>query len=215
MQETNNKVLSIRLAADGFYFNDAFVACPPERLAGMLKGQFADAGYQRAYVEIDTLSTVAVPDSGFENALAEGYLSVNNLLPEGYVPVRTQWNETVIVMSCREEIVAWLRECYGTEVEFFSPLACVLDTDDKTETFNLCLTDTNVYIALWNKELKFAQVLPYSSPADLGYYISTLAEEYGLNKEKVYLVGKHNKKLIRQLERFFPRIFDADNKRKT
>ena len=215
MQETTgDKTLSIRVAPEGFYVGGVFSACHPERMADTLKRQFDDADFVRAYVEIDTLSTVAVPESYCDNALAEGYLAVNNLLPAGHVPVQTQWNGVAIVMSCREDVVAWLRERYGTRVHFLSPLVCALDATGSHDALSLCLTATNVYIVLWNEGLKFAQALPCSSPTDLGYYISTLAAEYDLANIKIYVSGKYDKKLIRELKRFSPEISDANNKRK-
>jgi hypothetical protein len=214
MQQTGNKALYLRLTSDGYCFDGVFSACPAERMAGTLKGRFADAGHEAAYVEIDTLSTVAVPDSYYDNALAEGYLTVNNLLLPEYVPVQAQWNGIAIVMSCREDVAAWLRERYGANAHFLSPLTHALGVTDKIEVLSLYLTGENVHIALWDKELKFAQVLPYSSRADLDYYISTLTAEYGLANVKIYISGEYNKKLIKELKRLFPIIFDADNKRK-
>ena len=220
MQETGNKrtgsaVLSVRLTPDGFYFDDRFVACPPQRSLEMLKEQFAAYGGRMVSVEIDSLSTVVVPESCYDNVLAEGYLTANNMLPAGYVPVRAQWEDVVIVMSCRADVAKWLQERFGNRVSFISPLAKVLDAADKKETFKVWFTDANVYIALWNKGLKFAQVLPYSSLMDFGYYISSLTAEYGLRKAKLCVGGKLDKEEVRELGRLFPRMVYADNKRNT
>jgi len=206
-------VISIRLAPEGVYVDGDFMACSPERALEALKEHLGEARsgetsslYSGARVEVDTLATVVVPATYYDNALAGGYLAVNNMLPEGYVPVHTQWNDVVMVMSAPADVVSWLQERFGPKVEFLSPLVHALDTDDTAAAFHIWLTVGNTYIALWDNELKFAEVLPYTSAADLIYYVSELGAQYGLIRRKLYLGGKFDREFIRKLRRVFPKV---------
>jgi len=190
----------VRLTSGGFYIDGALTPCQSELLPGVLRGALDSVDFELSFdrleVVIDTLTMVVAPASCYDNALAESYLAAANMAAPGDRAVWVTCGEAIIVTACRDDVAAWLQERYGACVTFTSPLAGPLALperfviSDREAIFALHLTEANAYIALWNKGLKFAGVLPYSSAVDIVYYVSLLTAEYGLRREKVYLTGE-------------------------
>ena len=221
MQETGNnipavqdKILSIRIDADGLYFYDRFIPLGSGRdFVAVLRRNLPRAeDFDRVGAGLDTLNMAAVPAFYFEPALLEGYLSVGNMLPSGYVPVRSAVGDIIVVMACRADIAAILEELYSDKLFYRSPLEELLAPTDATVT-RLLMTVRNVYISVWREGLKFAQVLPYTSGADPLYYVTSLNRELEAGQGALSLFGAIDPKLAKALGKRFKNVVHEDNKR--
>jgi hypothetical protein len=196
--------MRIRLGAEGFRLDGCQFACGARRLFEAVR---EECGHRRDVdvvdVELDTLMTVVVPSLYFDAPLAESYLTVNNMLPEGDVAVRSEVDEINIIMACRGDMAEYFRSTYGEKLLFSSPLSSLLRPSPVPCETRICFTDSNVYIVVWSGGLKFAEALPYSSPDDVVYYLDALDNRYAIAGGRISLSGPGTRRMAKALKSFF------------
>jgi hypothetical protein len=71
---------------------------------------------------------------------------------------------------------------------------------------NILLTAENVYIAVWEKRLRIAEVLPDPSKESLLYYLQVLGRDFKLRKFDIFVGGERAVEVVGVLKRYFDNV---------
>ncbi len=168
-------------------------------------------------VMIDTLKTVLVPSTLFDPANTNDYLAVNNIsegMGEEVVVSRLSDGSITVISVCEEAVAAAVGDMFGAHARFASPFDTAIKygtakykkKDAGKEFTSLYLTEKNVYItiqAIPLGEWRYCEVLPYSTTADLLYYMQELSARFDIRKTPLYASGANVEKVAKALQKSF------------
>lgn len=166
----------------------------------------------------DTCKTVLVPAELFDPEQAADYLKINNItvgaaetVEVSHITIDTPSPVAVMVYSATALRIA--REVFDARLGITSPFEAAaaytpakLRRKDADKCFaSLYLTGTNVYITVWRigVVLEYCEVLPYSTTADILYYMHEVGARFGLHKNPIYIRGTGAKDTARMLKKSF------------
>lgn len=155
-------------------------------------------GWSRAEVYVDTLRTVPVPAELASAETLEKLLADNNIVLKDteeavYTVVAPGINAIVVYDRGMADV---LRESLG-DAAIVSPFCLNYAPADeygagRRRTAALYLTPEHVYATVFEKKSGawlYSDVMKWSAPADILYYMSVLDGSFGLRKGKIYLRG--------------------------
>ena len=220
MPETGNnttcgtKKLSIRLSSDGLSFlvqGDRAPLCGfiagasgPETV-GKLAGKNAPGRTDGPVnVLLETLKTVAVPTSIFEEETATSYLAVNSLMPahDETAVVSPEAGDVRCVMVWNTDTLRALHDHWGNSVHFYSPLQQGIATVGEQEVL-VGLGRRLLCLVFRDNRIRYAEMLPFQGVADLLYYMGHLNTLFDLSKAKIRLTGPGAVQLTKELRHHY------------
>lgn len=170
---------------------------------------------------LDTAKTVLVPAELYEKGMEEDYLRFNGMAPARgeTVVASVPQNDIVAVMAVPAEVWEPLRDRYQRgEVAVTSPLLSVATSHGvelereqgrkwgRKRDVNVLLTGGNVYLAVWDKGLRMAEVLPDPSIPSLLYYMQVVGRNFKLRKFDIHIGGERAQEAIEALKRYFGNV---------
>ena len=249
--EMKDKILSIRLSADGLSFwinavsKDAGNASPwgyapdyasqsPEKYMAFsrelghaesirraIQRAVAAAGTQVGPVCVmpDTCKTVLVPEELFDRGQVADYLLINNIAAGAAETAEVA--QVAVGAACAAAVIVYdrealnvAREVFGDRLHITSPLEAAAAYSCRKfkrkytgkDFAALYLTGANVYITVCTAGsgvLKYCEVLPYSSAADILYYMQEVGARFDLCKNPVYIKGIDGEKVAKLLKKTY------------
>lgn len=165
-----------------------------------------------AEVYIDTLRTVPVPaefasDNTLDKLLADNNIVLKDTEDAVYTVVSPGINA---VMVYERRVVDILRDSFG-DLVIASPFGLNNAVVDKygagrRRTAALYLTPGHVYITVFEGKSGawlYSDVMKWSVPADILYYMSVLDQNFGLRKGKIYVRGTGTSEVCPLLQKYF------------
>ncbi|MEG2614047.1 MAG: DUF3822 family protein [Alistipes sp.] len=153
-----------------------------------------------------THKTLLIPREEFDAALAADYLrlaGVACLATE--TPVWSDPNEPVVaVMAADTTCVETLRGRYGDRAQFTTPL--LEASNDDMPSVWLYRVDELLYIKVYDRTLRFAEVVSAPTEADVIYYIEQLGKEFALSTFVAHITGEESKKTMKMIRSYFKQI---------
>lgn len=191
--EQQDNVLSIRLSPNGQYFSEPQPAAEPTVVK----------------VWLDTIKVVLVPTESFSDDLAESYLKINGhqIADNESVVISEPVGNLLAIISFDRKAIDDLKAQHGNKVQFYSMLHPSLERA-RENSIEITRHDNRLYLTLYNKVLEYAESLPYSSIADLLYYIENLKSTFGLDKREIYVYGDESKQISALLKRYYKRVHE-------
>lgn len=169
-----------------------------------------------AILSVDTAKTVLVPAELFERGSEEDYLRFNGMaLSDGEVAVASEpENDIVAVMGVSADVWSTVEAGYKRgEVVLTSPLLAIIakcGERSKREVRIVLTAGGNVYIAVWEKGLRMAEVLPDASIDSLLYYMQVIGRQFALRKFEIFVSGDPNharaKEAAEALKEYYPKV---------
>lgn len=235
MQETGNKniisdkVLSVRLTAGGLSFSvlpagkderEHFLAYLKDaKKVDSLRQMFTKvrelggATYATVQVLLDTPDTVFVPAKLLESMPPENFLYEGGIFPgaDKVTLVSPEVDNLCAVMSFDREVIGFFVERFGDNVIWFSPLQENLEVRERVNLseggYVVNITEGNLYVSSFNSngQLLVAEVYPYSSEADIVYYLYKLTEYSAAKKDRIFLYGGRAAQHTRIVKKYFSR----------
>jgi hypothetical protein len=186
--------MSIRLMLDGHNFSQA---------SHMLRSSDMER-CSEVVVSLDTAGTVLVPAYLCEEGVEETYLRFSGVAPESTerIVCSEKHGDVVAIMAVNGEILGLIEEeLGGRTIRYTSPLleiAC-----GERRNINVFLTRQNAYIAVWDKGLRYAEVLPDPSPDSVLYYLQTLGSDFRLKKFDISISGERAGEVVASVSDYF------------
>lgn len=90
------------------------------------------------------------------------------------------------------------------EVRTTSPLLEI--ATGRKRDVNIFLTDKNAYVAVWEKGLRMAEVLPDASVDSLLYYMQVIGRQFKLRKFDINIGGEHAGVTANSLRQYFSNV---------
>jgi hypothetical protein len=163
-------------------------------------------------VAFDTAKTLLIPVELYEEGAAEHYLNFNGMgvATDEVVVVSRPRNDIVAVMAVPTERWNEFRERYERgEVEVTSPLlfaATRRRERPKRREVWVDLTDENVYLTVWDGELKMAEAMPDNSVDSLLYYIQVVGRRFNLRKFEIIVGGPRAGLVADALRQYYKKV---------
>lgn len=180
--------MSIRLWSDGHSF-------PGEQFK-TLREQVGEGG-----VEIELLSprTTLVPATCFTPEQAESLLSLaGQPCHDTETAVWSDaWDGVVAVMAIDRATLEQLPK----SVRFTSPLLAL--KSDSPQSVLLARYENLLYIKVWDRRLRLAEVIRVESEEDLLYYLTRLGEVLPLRNYSLEVAGEEPKSLRKLVKKYF------------
>ncbi len=226
MQETGNKtlagkiaerVLSIRVAADGLSFSCPFdVKAAPEGFFDFASGfsvenivsrlieehKLLPENFPKVEIEVDTNRIVLIPNTMFEEGMEENYLKANKVVygRDEMTVVSPAFGIRAVMVAPRPA-VEYLRSVWPG-LTFTSPILKSIYRP-KRGTVELNLTPSVAYLTVIEDKLNFAEAFPYSTSADLMYYIQRLGKIVDLQNSTILVLGHGDDAVIKLLSKYY------------
>lgn len=194
---------------------------PGERIRSALSRCAAASGWTGGPVRVmpDTLKSVLVPAGLFDPARVGDYLMVNGIAvgPDEETVVSRLAGDGIsamAIMVCDREAVDAVADVFGACARFTSPFeATTVGMKHKKkhtgkEFATLYLTGENVYLtvrAIPGGEWRYCEALPYSTTADILYYMQELATRFDIRKTPLHVSGEAAEKVAKALRKTFRR----------
>jgi hypothetical protein len=192
-----DKIMSIRLLLDGHNFSQA-----SQQL------HFADFGQAGdVVISFDTAKTVLVPAYLCEAGVEGPYLQFSGVAPKAgeKVVCSEKCDDMVAIMAVDEAIVGLVEEqTSGRKIHYTSPLLEIAHGEKRN--VNVFLTTQNAYIAVWDKGLRYAEVLPDPTFDSLLYYFRVLGEEFRLRKFDIKIGGEKAREAVDVVAEYFKNV---------
>ena len=163
-------------------------------------------------VYVDTLRTIPVPTEYASGDTLGKLLADNNIVLEDaedaiYVDI-CQGISVIMVYDRRVSDI--LRESFG-EIVIASPFGINNGLMDKygsgrRRAAALYLTPRHVYVTVFERKSGawlHSDVMKWSAPADILYYMSVLDQNFGLHKSKLYVRGNGASEVCHLLQKYF------------
>lgn len=229
MRETD-KILYIVISPDGLSFwtvkeEEVFLrfdkTAPTDEnlrrgLASVLKKAGGNADRIRIYP--DTAKTILIPNELFDAGMTQEYFAINGIAAANdrlLVSDMDFGGDKIKIITAVDRL--WgdiIDEVFEGRAEFFSPFVINRHSYLKSQKKNprakdctaLYLTARNVYItvnASASGRMLYCEVLPYSSPADILYYMTDLATRFDILKGVVHIKGRECRETLRALRKTF------------
>jgi len=182
--------MSIRLASGGHSF------------AAELPAGCADA--RRVNCIVLTHKTVLVPAEVFDRASAANYLTLAGLAPDAAQKVvySDAQQQQIAVMAVDARCHDRLSEALGKRLVYTSPL--LHQPHFSGGGLWLAHTDGLLYLKLYDKALRLAEVVRAQGTPDILYYLGRLGRTVPLRRLPLRLSGSST--LARQLRRYFREV---------
>lgn len=188
-----NKSAPVRLLLDGYDFPQA----------SSTVAEAVSQGVRAVVVSLDTPKTVVLPAELAEEGVGEAYLRFNGMeLSKNERVVYGEGNGVAVLMAVDSAVAALLEESFES-VTYTSPL---LEAAEGKRYVRLFLTRGNAYLTVREKGLKFAEVLPDSSPDSSLYYLQTLGREFKLKKFDILIGGEGADAVAAAVSQYFKRV---------
>ncbi|MDR0907826.1 MAG: DUF3822 family protein [Rikenellaceae bacterium] len=176
--------MSIRLLLDGHNFS---------RASHTLRSAGVDMALREVVVTLDSAKTVLVPAYLCEEGVEAAYLRFGGVgAGAGERVVHSEKRgDVVAIMAVNEqvaELIGEMTQRSRAAVRYSSPLLEMARGGDR-RLVNIFLTASNAYIVVWDKGLRYAEVLPDASPDSVLYYLQTLTDEFRLRKFEIRIGG--------------------------
>ncbi|MCD7970680.1 MAG: DUF3822 family protein [Alistipes sp.] len=156
----------------------------------------------------NTVDAVLVPEELFEEDDAGRYMALH-----GYGPIKGTYivcskpiRGTVALMRLPKKAMEVLGKQLGKfSVAHLLQYNLLLGPEDSGDTIRIYLSPTLCHITAWKSgDLKLAEAYPYSSVADVGYFLACITENVGLDgKCRILLRGHNADEAIQGLSRTF------------
>jgi hypothetical protein len=192
-----NKVMSIRLLLDGHNFSHT---------SHTLRSTSVEQGAE-VVVSFDTARAVLVPAYLCEEGVGEAYLRFGGIEPsdDERIICSEKQGETIAVMAVNEAIVSLIeKEMAGRTVRYTSPLMEIARGEKRN--VNIFLTLRNAYVVVWDKGLRYVEVLPDSSPDSVLYYLQELGGEFRLKKFDICVGGERAGEVVASVGEYFKNV---------
>ena len=181
------------------------------------------AGWQGGPVRLmpDTRNTVLIPAVLFDPRQTDDYLALNSIGVSGEEKVfvsrlSSPLPDAAVVMVYDRAAVGILEEAFGNKLWITSLFDAAAGyqgrkfkkKDTGKDFTTLYLTPSNVYITIQpvtGGDWKYCEALPYSSPADVLYYMHELAAKFDIRKTPLYIKGYGAEKAGKVLRKPFKR----------
>ena len=190
----DNKKMSIQLVLNGHLFSQTEL-------------KPADPQYQSVSVEIVTSKCVLVPKPIFKPDSADALLRLNGIYPdpqETIINAQPADSDIVAVMAVPVGLPEAVAAKYGPRAEFTSPL---LRPAPKYNPAVWCLVTAGLaFIKVWNRGLRFAEVVPCATTDDLLYCLSVLDASFHLDDYTIVLGGNTAKETAKIVKKHFKRV---------
>jgi hypothetical protein len=112
--------------------------------------------------------------------------------------------DMVAVMGVASDVAARVRRELGDLVSFTTPLLEI--ARGRKRDVNIHLTGRNTYLAVWEKGLRMAEVLPDSSIDSLLYYMQVVGRRFKLRKFDINISGEHSGLAAKTLREYFDHV---------
>jgi hypothetical protein len=189
--------MSIRLLLDGHNFSQA-------------SHSLREAGARQAsevVVSFDTASAVLVPAYLGEEDVGEAYLRFCGVAPKAAerVVCSEKQGDVMAIMAVNGAVLDLIEEqLAGRTVRYTSPLLEIAHGERRN--VNVFLTRQNAYMAVWNKGLRYAEVLSDPSADSVLYYLQTLAGEFRLKKFVIGIGGEGAGEVVAMASGYFKNV---------
>lgn len=216
-------VLSVQLALDGL----SFAVCRKgEILAAQCRafiaGQDLAAGLRQAvestpalsleYSEVctvlDTDRVCWIPEKFFDRAYAKEYLKANSIRKtSGDKIVVCKAADGMIGLMCLpREVYRYLKEMYG-EIRYSHPLVVNIRRSYEESSLMLNFTDKFLHASIVKGgELRWLEVFPYTSVADVLYYLHKIKEIEELEFQKIVVSGIRSAGWAKHLSAYYKNV---------
>lgn len=156
-------------------------------------------------ISFDTPKTVLVPAYLAANGAEEAYLRFNGmgLSEEERVVVSGKQDDIVALMAIDGRIIDLVEDTFASW-EYTSPLLAI--ANGAKRVVNIFLTTENVYLAVWDKGLRFAEVLPDPSADSVLYCLQVLGREFKLRKFDILVSGDGASDVVKELAGYFKHV---------
>lgn len=186
-----DKKVSIQLRLDGHSFSRE-----------LLPAEVAD----NAVIEVELLTskTVMVPEECFAPELAAKLLWLSGVVCDAdEQPVWSNATDGVIVvMALNREVAEVLTECYGSRVEYTSPM--LRGCTGEGRYLCIYIAGSVAYIKLYNAaQLDFCEALAVTGADDVLYAVERIAEHFDCEKLKVKVAGEDADSVITMLKQYY------------
>lgn len=172
-------------------------------------------------VMLDTRKTILIPEALFDAKQIPHYLKINNIdVPPHQCMVLSRLvvgnTSADVIMVYDKYAVDTIEAVFGDNVWFTSLLDVAADyakikhkkKDTGRDFTSLCLTTRNAYITIRSipgGELRYCEILPCSSPADILYYMEEFAVKFDIRQTPVYVSGVGSEGVCKTLRNHFTR----------
>ena len=188
--------MSIQLLLDGHSFSVTFPNGNPT------------SKKEHGVIDVEVLSprSMLVPTELFRTELAGDILAANGMTPlsEDVVVVSRPQNGMVAIMSIHEEAIEQVQDQLGERISFTTPL--LHDPQFKDHVVWIDQRGALIYIKVYNTKLRFAEVVPIATEADLRLLIEGLAKEFAIEDYQLTLAGEHQKTLRKAIGSRFNKV---------
>lgn len=192
---THGADITVRLLLDGHGF---------ERTARSI-GRAVSQGVRAVVVSFDTPKTIVLPAELAEDGVGEAYLRFNGMeLSKGErIAMSDKDSGVVALMAVDGAIIDLLEESFESVV-YSSPL---LETPAADKRFvRLFLTCANAYLTVWDKGLKFAEVVPDQSADSALYCLHGLGREFRLHRFEIHVGGEGASAVAVAVSQYFKHV---------
>ncbi|MEG1701058.1 MAG: hypothetical protein RR270_07215 [Alistipes sp.] len=189
--------VSIQLALDGHSFSS--------RTLQALDALPADQ--EAVEVELLTRCTMLVPTALFDAADASALLAANGMpaAADEVTVFSDPHPEGVAVMALSAKVMRRIADKLGDRAHFTSPLLCVPSSMTEATVWLRCEARL-LYIKVYDGELRFAEVLPVATDADVLYFFERLGREFTLANYQLHLTGDQRAPVRKLLGKRFKRV---------
>ena len=153
-----------------------------------------------------------MPEEEYEKGTEEEYLRFNGMAPgNGEVAIASApQNGIVAVMAVPAAEWARYEDQYERgEVTVTSPLLAAATGGRRKREVNIVLTPDNVYLAVWEKGLRMAEVLPDNSVDSILYYMQVVGRRFRLRKFDINVSGQRAGLVADALRQYFSGVKTA------
>lgn len=162
-------------------------------------------------VEILTPQTLLVPTDLLQTSTAAELLAAAGMAcKQGEQAVRSMprtfgpGKEVVAVMALDEKLLQQIRERLGYRADFTTPL--LEGPTVATQTLWLYRAPGTLYIKVFGRTLRLAEVIPAAAEADILYFVDRLGKVLPLNRMRLHAAGPGAKALRKLIGKRFKRV---------
>ena len=173
----------------------------------------------RKVIYLDTLQTILIPTELAETRYQEGYLAQNGLVvDESETVFRSEFTgpgkERITSLSIfNSEAGETCQQQLGDNCEFSSPYALLFGElsvrpSSSRLKCGLYLTPTHVYLAIANSsgKLVYTEAMPYSTEADILYYLHVISQQIELAQGRIEVYGRGKENLCKRLRKYYKEV---------
>lgn len=155
-------------------------------------------------IEAATDKCVLVPRALLNDRNAEAYLHINGIetdADEKVVAVTDEGSDIAAVMALPRTLLAVAEDRYGIGVRYTTPLLRPVASAEPTVW--LYQAGSFLYIKVWNRSLRYAEILPRRRQEDTLYYLASLDREFGLKTYRIVISGESARETAKTVGRYF------------